>query len=172
MRPTVRTLIIGVSIGLIIGGMTVTAVPLGAPLQSEEEPTHQTSYSSAGPSCYDETQTNSGWLHVMANGESWAITLETTILHPKDEVVEFEITERPTGTYEIAFVTVESDSTTKRSDKECRTATTFTVATSLERPDFDVTFDGRTIHSVNQDDTMPELYQLPHPLNASNSGEQ
>jgi hypothetical protein len=172
MRFNARTLVFGLFIGLVIGGITVSAVPLSAPSQSTEAPSHQTSYSNTGPSCYDGNQSNSGWLHVMANGERWAITFDTTILHPEKKEVNLDVFERPTGTYEFAFKIVESDSTPEPRDEDCRIATTLTVVTALEKPDFVVTVDDRTVQSVDQEDTMPELYQLPNPINASKTNGQ
>lgn len=167
-RTVVGALLLGLTVGILIGSVVGNPLTTGVqPPTSNSAP--PTTYSSSGPSCYDGPEENTGWLHVVANGETWATTLDATIVHPRGTEVDLNVSQRPAGTYEIAFTTGEATSASKAvgSPENCRLATTLNVGTALPRPDFVITVNGRTIRSVTQEETVANLYPLPNPINAT-----
>lgn len=160
-------LLLGLIIGIVIGSVVGLPFTTGAqPSPSDSATPASYSYST---SCYDGPEENTGWLHIVASGETWTTTLNATIVHPRGTEVDLTVSQRSTDTYEIAFTKVEVPSPSgKPADPEnCQLATTFTVATGLLEPDLVVTVNGRTIQSVTQEETVANLYQLPNPINAT-----
>jgi hypothetical protein len=164
--PDTKSLLLGLVIGLLIGA-AIGSTPPTTPSSSRTDTGPAASYSTAGPSCYDGPPEHAGWLHVVVNGETWAVTLNATIVHPPETEIDVNISQRPTGDYVIAFQTVETTREKSLSQEDCQTATRLTVATGLTEPKFTVTMNGRTIRSVDQDETVANLYQLPTPINAT-----
>lgn len=162
-----RALLLGLLIGVLVG--SAMSGPLAAsthsPSPDPDDP--PTSVSMAGPSCYDGSREAVGWLHVVANGETWAVTMNATVVHPAGTEIDVTVSRRPTGDYEIALDTVGTARDRSPADGECRASTTLDVATALSRPSFLVTVDGRTIRSVEQDETVANLYPLANPVDAT-----
>ena len=92
-----------------------------------------------------------------------------TIIHSPGTELAVNVSQRPTGAYEIAVQTEEATRTKAVAEKDCQPATTLTIAASLDRPNYVLTVDNRTIQSVNQEETIPNLYSLPNPINITQS---
>jgi hypothetical protein len=163
---TSRLLLAGVIVGLVVGG-PAGAVLAPGPLTSPSPDNQPSGTYSASSGCYDGGQENNGWLYVAANGKTWAVSLNATILHPRDTEIEFNISQQPTDTYEIALTTNETATEQSRSSDDCRMATTVNIATGLAEPVFDISVNGRIVRSIDQDETAANLYYLPNPLNAT-----
>ena len=159
-------LLYGVVIGLIIGlvGGMMIADTNDTGLDNSTLPT---ATSSGGPSCYDGPRDHVGWLHVIASGDRWTTTLNATVVHPPGTEVRANVSQRPTGNYEIALETIDSSSAQPLENESCQAATTINVATGLPDPDFVLTMNGRTVREVNQEETSANLYPLPNPINAT-----
>jgi hypothetical protein len=56
-----------------------------------------TSIPSGGSGRYDEAglNENSGWVHVMANGETYAVTLDASVVHPPGTALATNVSFRP-----------------------------------------------------------------------------
>ncbi|WP_254761687.1 hypothetical protein [Natrinema marinum] len=160
--PPSRPLLLGLVVGLLIGGV-VGGIVMSSDASAPDASDPPTSYTSVGPSCYDGPRANDGWLHVVANGEAWTTTLNATVVHPRGTEVDVDVVRRSTDTYEIALRTTETDRG-KSLAEGCRAESRLTVATALSAPDFVVTVDGRTVRTVEQDETVPTLYPLPNPI--------
>jgi hypothetical protein len=158
-------LLIGAVIGLVVGG------PVGAVLApnsavSSSDSTPSTTYSSSS-GCFDGPQESDGWLYVAANGEAWTVSLNATVVHPRGAKIDLNVSQRPTGVYEIELITNDTATDEPYSNEDCRVATTVDIATSLPKPDFVVSLNGRIVRSVNQDETVANLYPIPNPLNVT-----
>lgn len=164
-QKIVFSLLYGVCIGLLIGFVGGIMIA-DANTSGLDNSTLPTSWSSAS-TCYDGPKENTGWVHVMANGERWSATLNATVVHPYGTAVEVNVSQRPTGGYEIALETVGMAREKPLPDADCQKATKLNVATALPEPDFVVTMNGRTVRSVDQDETIANLYPLPNPINAT-----
>lgn len=55
----------------------------------------------------------------------------------------------------------------EKADRDCRRRTDLSVGTALEYPEFVVTLNSREPLSVDQEETVANLYPLENPLNAS-----
>jgi hypothetical protein len=102
----------------------------------------------------------------MANGETYAVTLNARVVHPPGTALATNVSFRPSGTYEVAIRTT-PDERAEKADRDCRRRTDLSVGTPLEYPEFVVTLNGRELLSVNQEETDANLYPLENPLNAS-----
>lgn len=156
-------LAVGALVGAAAAGGAFTPSP-GADVNERGPPT---SVAKGGPDCYDGANDDGGRTHVVANGRTWAVTLNATVAHPTGTEGAVNVSLQPTGRYEIALTTVDAAGGRKSPGSGCRAETTVNVATALQRPAFDVTVDGRTARSVDQDETVATLYPLPDPVNAT-----
>lgn len=161
-----RLLLAGLFGGLIIGG-AVGAVLAPGPLVSSAPDDQPSGTYSASSGCYDGGQENTGWLYVAANGKTWMVSFNSTIIHPPGTEIDLNVFQRPTGMSEIALTTNATATEQSRSNDDCRMATTVNVATGLSEPVFDISVNGRIVRSIDQDETAANLYFLPNPLNAT-----
>lgn len=159
--------------GVLAGAVLLTAVPglAGGPVDRGPDPDNPpTSVSMAGPSCFDgEVNPNAGWVHEVAVGTSYAVTLNATVVHDAGTAVETSVNRRIGNEYEIALRTV--DRTPERA-QDCERVRTrlgvgVSLPTSYER--LVVTMDGRTLVSATREDTTADLYPLPNPIDVSES---
>ena len=161
-----QLLLAGIIVGLIVGG-SAGAVLAPGPLTSPSPDSQPSGSYSASSGCYDGGQENNGWVYVAANGKTWAVSLNATVLHPRGTEIDLNVSQRPTDTYEIALTTNETATEQSRSNDDCRMATTVNIATGLSEPVFDISINGRIVRSIDQDETAANLYILPNPLNAT-----
>ena len=168
-RALLHGLVLGLLIGALIGiGFTSGSIPLtSSGDESDRDP--GLTYSRAGPSCFDGPNDNDGWLFVIANGRSWLVNANLTIVHPPGTEVAVDLTEHPTGVWEIGFKMVPTTEQQQKpySEADCQPATTVDLSTGLPEPNFEISLNGRTIRRVNQDETVGNLYPLPRVVNAT-----
>ncbi|MFC6938778.1 hypothetical protein ACFQE8_02230 [Salinirubellus sp. GCM10025818] len=170
---TSRLLSIGMAFlaGVLAGAVLLTAAPglAGGPAEMAPDPDNPpTSTTSAGPSCYDgQVNPNAGWVHEVAVGNSYAVTLNATVVHDAGTELDAHVVPRSGNGYELALRTVEH---TPERTLDCeRVRTRFTMGVSLptsyER--LVVTMDGRELVSATREDTTADLYPLPNPIDAT-----
>ena len=157
--------------GVLAGAVLLTAVPglAGGPVDTAPDPENPpTSTYSGGPSCYDgEVNPNAGWVHEVAAGSSYAVTLNATVVHDPGTEVRASVERRGENAYELALRTV---AVTPERALDCELVrTTFGMGVSLptgyER--LVVTANGRELLGVAREDTTADLYRLPNPINAT-----
>jgi len=164
IHPVYQALGVGLLAGLLIGLLVAPAVGIGAS-QSPEPNLDDPGYSlSLSGGCYDGPQEHGGWVHTVAFGQGYPTTLNATVVHAPEETVDANVTRRADGRYELALRTVPDDDT-DRCDGQG--ASQVGLATTLARPAFVVTLNGRTVLAVDQTETTANLYPLPQPLNAT-----
>jgi len=170
---TARLLSVGMAFlaGVLAGAVLVTAVPglAGGPVETGPDPENPPyTTSSGGPSCFDgEVTPNAGWVHEVAVGDSYAVTLNATVVHEAGTEVRAAVVPRSNDEYELALRTVSR--TPERSFDCDRVRTTFAMSASLP-PSYQrlvVTMNGRELVRATRDDTSGDLYSLPNPLNAT-----
>jgi hypothetical protein len=157
--------------GVLAGAVLLTAVPglAGGPVDTAPDPDDPPmATTSAGPSCFDgEVNPNAGWVHEVAVGSSYAVTLNATVVHDPGTEVRASVERRGENAYELALRTV---AVTPERTLDCdRVRTRFTVGVSLptsyER--LVVTANGRELLGVAREDTTADLYRLPNPIDAT-----
>lgn len=170
---TARLLSIGLAFfaGLLAGAVILTAMPglTGSPGETGPDPENPPfSTSSGGPSCFQSgVNPNTGWVHEVAVGDSYAVTLNATIVHEAGTEVRADVVPRSDNGYELALRTV---SGTSDHSFECeQVRTTFSMGASLPTSyqRLLVTMNGRELVGVTREDTTADLYPLPNPLNAT-----
>lgn len=165
LHPVYQALGISLLVGLLLGLLVAPAVGIGGGGSSSVGPDPEDpSYTfSVGGGCYEGPREHSGWVHTVAFGRGYPTTLNATVVHAPDETVRANVTRAPDGSYELALRTVPDD------DARCDGLGESEVGlgTTLARPEFVVTLDGRTVLAVNQAETTANLYPLPQPLNAT-----
>lgn len=158
--------LLGAAVGPAIGPLSPDAGADRSP--DPEAPPYSLSY--GGSRCLaDEVKPNGGWVHEVAVGYSYAITVNATIPHDRGETVAANVGQVVPGTYEIAFRTGDGGgNASKTPSAGCRVGTTVDLAASLptEYERVDVTMDGRTVLAVENEDTAADLYRLPNPIGA------
>jgi hypothetical protein len=173
-KPAIA-LLVGLVVGVVVGnGALVGAVVPQSVGGDDPYDTPGYSLSLGGPSCYDEPTANAGWVHEVANGDYYGVTLNATVVHAPDRRVTVDVSERTPDTYEIAIRTrasdADEDERAKQAVSECdRVATDVGVGTGLPT-DYRravVTMDGRKLLSFENEDTAADLYRLPNPVNAT-----
>ncbi|SFR58002.1 hypothetical protein [Halogeometricum limi] len=180
MAPKPSTeLLAGVAVGLLVGLVLASGAPAGSfatPNDGDDDRDDTPGYtlSSAGPSCYEGPTANAGWVHEVANGDYYGVTLNATVVHDTDRRVSVNVTERTPGTYELAIVTTppdaDEDDRMAESLSNCdRAETTLDLATGLptEYERAVVTVDDRELLTFENADTTADLYRLPNPVNAT-----
>jgi hypothetical protein len=132
------------------------------------------SLSSSGPDCLD-VRPHAGWVHEVAVGDSFAVTLNATVVHDRGQRVSASVNRVTPGAYRIDLRTVPETTRTsdageqKSAPEGCRVATDLRLGASLptDYREFEVAVNGRTLLTVENEDTAADLYQLPNPVNAS-----
>jgi hypothetical protein len=168
-----RLLLTGLALGLLFGFLAGTVLTADATTPDATDAPGDSpplSFSRAGPSCLDSLESDAGWVHVVASGQRWSVTLNATVVHPPGSTVNVNVTKQQTGNYEIALRTVEA-ADGKTQSRNCRYASRLSLATGLDSPEFSVTLDGRLVREVDQDETVANLYPLPNPVNVT-AGEE
>lgn len=157
--------------GVLAGAVLLTAVPglADSPVETTPDPDDPSmSTSSGGPGCYEgEANPNAGWVHEVATGTAYAVTLNATVVHDAGTELRASVERRSGNEYELALRTV---SVTSERSLDCeRVRTTFemgvSLPTSYER--VVVTTNGRELVSAGRTDTTADLYRLPNPVNAT-----
>lgn len=166
-----RTALLVALVATFLVGALVGPGLLGAESASRSDDQPAYSYSLGTGSCVEEPAVNpdSGWAFVGASGEYYSVHLNTTVVHPAGERVDANVSEFENGTYHIALDVVADDETATSDAAGCRHAATLDLATGLQRPEFVVTFEGRHVRTVRQEETVGNLYPFPASLNVTNT---
>ena len=166
-RALLHGLLVGLLIGSLIGvGVANGSIP-GSPAADQPDREPGLTYSRAGPSCFDGPGPNDGWIFVIANGRTWLVSANLTILHPPETEVTVDLTEHPSGVWDIEFQTVPTTAQKPPSETDCPQSTTFDLSTGLPEPNLEISVNGRTVRRVTQDETVGNLYPLPSVVNAT-----
>lgn len=126
--------------------------------------------SSSGPGCFEGPTPNAGWVHEVAAGESYAVTLNATVLHDRGTEVRPNVSEWSPRRFRLDFRTVSDEGEDpKEPQGRCRVATEFRLGLSLptDYERLDIAVNGRTVRTVEREDTTADLYRLPNPVNAT-----
>ncbi|WP_276282039.1 hypothetical protein [Halorussus caseinilyticus] len=178
MKKLPTAVLAAFAVGLVVGA-TAWAGFGGAVAPTDSGPDPESppySLSTAGGNCLD-VRAHAGWVHEVAVGDSFAVTLNATVVHERGQTVEAEVNRGVAGRYRIDLRTVadgreSANGTAKKSPLEgCRVATDLRLAASLptDYSDFEIAVNGRTLLTVENEDTAADLYQFPNPVNATNS---
>ncbi len=180
MRKFTTAVAAAFALGILVGavGWAGFGAPLGqvdAGSNSGPDPeSPPVSVSTSGSGCL-ETRAHAGWVHEVAVGHSFAVTLNATVVHERGQTVDATVTQVTPGAYRIDLRTVAEETRTsgesesKSSPDGCRAGTDLRVGASLptDYRSFEATIDGRTLLTVDNEDTTADLYQLPNPINAT-----
>lgn len=170
---TARLLSVGMAFlaGVLAGAVLMIAVPglAGGPAETGPDPENLPfTTSSAGPGCFDGgVNPNAGWVHEVAVGDSYAVTLNATIVHDAGTEISADVVPRSDNGYELSLKTVPG---TPEWAEPCeRVRTKFALAASLPTSyqELVVTVNGRELLRATRDDTTGDLYPLPNPVNAT-----
>lgn len=170
-RSTLALVALALLVGAVVGPTVGPLVSTGADHGPDpDSPPYSLSY--GGATCLaDAARPNAGWVHEVAAGRSYVITANATVAHGRGESVTANVGRVAPGTYEIALGTVPDGanaSEVRTPAGDCPVGTTVDLAANLpvgyER--FDVTVDGRTVLTVENEDTAADLYRLPNPVGA------
>ena len=168
--------VVGIAVGAV--GWAGFGAPLGqADAGSNLGPDPESppvSVGTSGSGCLD-TRANAGWVHEVAVGHSFAVTLNATVVHERGRTVDATVTQVTPGAYRIDRRTVAEETRTSDADRTksppdgCRVGTDLQVSAGLptDYRSFEVTIDGRTLLTVENEDTAADRYQLPNPINAT-----
>ncbi|WP_276301379.1 hypothetical protein [Halorussus lipolyticus] len=165
-------LVVGAVGGFAFGGQLGLLDP--GPTNSGPNPESPPYSLSKSGGCLD-VRPHAGWVHEVAVGDSFAVTLNATVVHDRGATVSTNVSRVAPGAYRIdlrtvSSETVESDANrTKSPPEDCRVATDLRLGASLptDYREVEVALDGRTLLTVENEDTAPDLYQLPNPVNAT-----
>jgi len=172
-NATARLLSVGMAFlaGVLAGAVLMIAVPglAGGPAEMGPDPENPPfTTSSGGPDCFDgEVNPNAGWVHEVAAGDSYAVTLNATIVHDTGTEIRADVVPRSDNRYELSLRTVSE--TPARSVPCERVRTKFALATSLPTSyrELSVTMNGRELVRATREDTTGDLYPLPNPVNVT-----
>ncbi|NEU57235.1 hypothetical protein [Halorussus sp. MSC15.2] len=166
--------------GLVVGAVGLSGV--GSPARETDpgpDPESPAFYVSKSLEDCLETRAHGGWVHEVSVDHAYGVTLNATVVHEPGRTVDVTVSRVSSGTYRIDVRTSVEETRTSdvqqaRSDSEdCPPATHVELGTSLptDYRQFEVAVDGRTLLTVENEDTGGELYQLPNPVNATTSAE-
>lgn len=171
-----RALLPAVVLSLLLG------MGIGAVAFDQHEPARRSldtespgfSLGTASGECGDLTP-NAGWVHDVAAGEQYVVTLNATIVHDGSQTVWANVSRVLPHAYRIDLRTVpdeRGDETRRKGpeDGECE-STRVLLGTGLptDHRRYEVSINGRTLLTVENDDTTPDLYPLPNPISANAS---
>lgn len=128
---------------------------------STETDTLGLSLSKSGPGELSD-DVHSGWVHLVAHGETYDVTFDARVCHRQQDEVEVEIYESDPDEYTLAFTT---DGGT-HSESDCDFGTRIKGGSTIPS-DFEllaVSLNGETIQAVEKDGTLPTLRPLPDPI--------
>ena len=157
--------------GALAGAVVLTAAPglLGGPVEMAPDPDDPpTSVTSAGPSCHDgDVNPNAGWVHEVATGNSYTVTLNATVVHDAGTDVRASVEPRGGNGYELALRTVAATPERALDCERVRTRLEVGVSLPTSYQRLAVTLDGRELVSAAREDTTADLYPLPNPVDAT-----
>jgi hypothetical protein len=169
-----RAVAVAFAVGLVVGAVGGVGYAGGpAPTDAGPDPESPGYSVSKSTGCLD-VRPHAGWVHEVAVGDSFAVTLNATVVHERGQTVGANVSRVAPGSYRIDLRTVpETEETTesraKTPPEDCPVATDLRLGTSLptDYREFTVSVDGRTLLTVENEGTVGELFQLPNPVNAT-----
>lgn len=170
---TARLLSVGMAFlaGVLVGGVLLTAFPLGGPADTGPDPDNiPASVATAGPSCFEgetDVNPNGGWVHEVAAGTSYAVTLNATVVHDAGTELDVRVARvGETDTYAVTIDPVDGESPPGDCERvRSRLDVGASLPTSYER--LEVRAAGETLVDAERDDTTADLYPLPNPINVT-----
>lgn len=141
---------------------------------AQETDTRPLTLSKSGPSDLAESsEVYSGWVHVVAHGETYDLTFDVRLCHERGEEVAVNLHGLSGGDYDLDFDTTGSTETRKtptdsNAVSHCGFGTRITGSGTLPQ-DFQslrVTANGRTLQTLENEGTMPVMRPLPDPIDA------
>lgn len=156
---------------LFLGGVTGMASLAGCQLSSARrgnDPPEDTDArglalsKSRGSELSESDDVHSGWVHVVADGETYDVTFDLRVCHGRQEEATVGLEQRVTNEYALEFETTgEADG-----ESDCEYGTRITGGGTLptEFEMLRVTANGRTLQTLENEGTMPRLRPLPDPL--------
>lgn len=121
----------------------------------------------------DGEDVHSGWVHVVAHGETYDVTFDARICHGVDERGTVDLTRDIANSYLLTFGTEASPETRSRAapsdgGSDCDFGTRITgggrIPTDFE--ELRVTAGSDTIQTVLEEGTMPIMRPLPDPIDS------
>lgn len=156
------------ALGLVVGGVgsTMQESPTIAYAGDDSIPLSV----STGTGCVEDLDTNGGWVHEVVAGESADVTLNATVVHDNQQTVDVNVTEISPDVYRISIRTVPVDRDTKAA-VGCQPRTELEIGTALptDYKELLVSVDDTVLLTAVRNDTTADLYQLPHPIDATRS---
>ncbi|NHN58832.1 MULTISPECIES: hypothetical protein [Halorussus] len=176
--PAVLALVVAFVLGAIVGPVGGVGFGLDESDDAREFDSPGLSLSKSVGAC-DDVDSEPGWVHDVAVGESFAVTLETTVVHDWNRTVTANVSRVSPGRFLIDLRTVPADSAgaarrkanaSAESTTDCA-ATDLSLGTSLptDYEEFAVAVNGRPLVTVEYDGTVADLHRLPNPTNATSS---
>ena len=177
-HPVLPALAIAVAFvfGVVLGSIGGIGIGIGDTDEPRDFDSPGFSLSKSVGACGD-VDPDSGWVHDVAVGESFAVTLEATVVHDWNRTVTANVGRVSPGRFLIDLRTVPADSAeaarkkanvSTESTSGCA-ATDLGLGTSLptDYEEFTVAVNGRTLRTVEYDGTVADLHRLPNPINAT-----
>lgn len=121
------------------------------------------SLSKGGPSEFSNSDdVHSGWVHTVADGETYDVTFDVRICHDSREEVEVELYRRATGEYALSFTTDGGP----HGESDCNFGTQIngsgSIPTDFESLSIDA--NGGNLRTVDREGTFAALHPLPDPI--------
>lgn len=158
-----RFLILSGTIGMSSFAGCQESTPSQEGTPADDSDTLGLTLSKSGPGrLADSGEVHSGWVHVVAHGQTYDVTFDARICHGHQDEVEVDLTDGMSDVYALEFSTNgEIDD-----DSECNYGTRI-VGSSTIPTDFDslrIKVNGRTIQTVEKESTTAILRPLPDPI--------
>jgi len=117
---------------------------------------------SSGSAVSESDDVHSGWVHAVADGETYDVTFDLRVCHGRETEVTADLSGGPTNEYVLSFDTTGSTDGETDCDYGTRIKGGGTLPTDFET--LRVTANGRTLQTLDNEGTMPRLRPLPDPL--------
>ncbi|WP_152529726.1 hypothetical protein [Candidatus Halobonum tyrrellensis] len=151
-------------------GASGTGVP-------SDNPDHELglAYSKSSGSFTDESESETGWVHIVSDGESADLTFDARLCDSLGGVTP-SLSNSHSTEYVLDFATTSASTTTtsptsSSADATCQSGTHLTGGANVPS-DWEtlvVTVDGTRIQSLERSGTMPELRSLPDPIRSGDN---
>ena len=177
-QPALLALAVAVAfaLGIVAGSAGGVGIGFGGNDGPDEFDSPGLSLSKSVGPC-DEVDPGSGWVHDVAVGQSFAVTLEAIVVHDRNRTVTANVSRTSPGRFLVDLRTVPADraetvrktaNASTESTPDCA-ATHLNLGTSLpiDYDEFTVAMNGHTLRAVEYDGTVADLHRLPNPINAT-----
>lgn len=173
--PRRRVLALGATSGAIASAGCVSGLLRSGedgPTENQEEDRRPLTLAKGSPgSLADSDEVHSGWVHVVAHGETYDLTFDVRSCHEPGREVTIDLHGIPGGEYDLGFATTEASktgatTTEADADSDCAFGTRINGSGTLplEFEKLRITADGRTVQTVEKEGTMAVMRPLPDPI--------